>query len=181
MSSKSVIKVFLLFAMMLFLAGCSGTIIDRNQSLSMPRDSKVLVVPFENNSDTPDAGKRASAIVSNLLKVKGFSNINQIHQKNSCDLLNSCKDNRLSMREVRKRALKQHAQYIVSGFVNEWRYKVGLDGEPSVGSGIVITDVLTGDSVFTVVGSRTGHSWSGLSDTAQKLFKNMLSTLYVRS
>ena len=85
-----------------------------------------------------------------------------------------------SLAALRKIAMKRHLQYLITGYVNEWRYKVGLDGEPSVGVGLIVTDVLTGQTVYTTLGSRTGHSWSGLSDTAQQLIKNMLSNVYVR-
>lgn len=162
------------------LSGCSTTVVDRNPSATLTESANTLVVPFTNDSGTPDAGKRAATMVTAMLRARGITNVTLYKTKQSCNPLKTCKK-RLNMSSIRRWAAKNNYQYLVSGAVNEWRYKVGLDGEPSVGSTMVITDILSNQPIWTGLGSRTGHSWSGLSDTAQRLFKRMLSNIYVEA
>ena len=44
-------------------------------------------------------------------------------------------------------ARSTHARYAVTGAVNEWTYKVGLDGEPVVGIAIQLIDLSNRDSM----------------------------------
>ena len=73
-------------------------------------------------------------------------------------------------------ASQQGLRYGVSGSVTEWRYKVGVDGEPAVGMMLQITDLKSGQVVWSGSGGKTGYSRESLSGTAQKLLNQMLSS-----
>ena len=60
--------------------------------------------------------------------------------------------------------------------MEEWRYKVGVDGEPAVGMMLQITDLKSGQVVWSGSGGKTGYSRESLSGTAQKLLNQMLSS-----
>lgn len=164
----------------LTLAGCATSNVVSNNPLCLPQNASMLVIPFVNNSDTPAAGDRAANMVAGLLEVGGVSKVTLYHFKKSCDPLKNCEGNQPSQRRLMRWAARHGYHYIVNGTVNEWRYKVGLDGEPSVGATVTIKDVQTGVPLWTAVGSRTGHSWSGLSHTAQTMFQIMFSNFTVR-
>jgi hypothetical protein len=71
------------------------------------------------------------------------------------------------------------AKYAVAASVDEWRYKVGLDGEPAAGVTLNIIDLSTDQVVWSGTAAKTGWSREAVSATAQKtvdqLLKNALS------
>jgi nucleotide-binding universal stress UspA family protein len=66
------------------------------------------------------------------------------------------------------------ARYAVAGAVDEWRYKVGIDGEPAVGLTLQVIDVASGDVLWSGAGGKTGWSREALSGVAQKLIRQLL-------
>ena len=66
------------------------------------------------------------------------------------------------------------ARYAVAGAVDEWRYKVGIDGEPAVGVGLQVIDLASGEVLWSGAGGRTGWSREALSAVAQKLIRTLL-------
>ena len=59
--------------------------------------------------------------------------------------------------------------------MNEWRYKVGLDGEPAVGVSISIIEVASGQVVWSGTAARTGWSREAVSAIAQKATDKLLN------
>ena len=78
------------------------------------------------------------------------------------------------MAEATNWAKQQGVRYALTGNVDEWRYKVGIDGEPAVGITLQLLDVQSGAVVWSGVAAGTGWSRDGLSAVAQKLIKEML-------
>ena len=60
--------------------------------------------------------------------------------------------------------------------MDEWRYKVGVDGEPAVGVTLEIVDVGTGATVWSGAGAQSGWSREALAAVGQKLIRNLLGT-----
>ena len=71
---------------------------------------------------------------------------------------------------------EQQVRYALTGAVDEWRYKVGVDGEPAAGVTLRIIDVASGDTLWTGAGGKSGWSREALSAVAQKLIRDLLST-----
>jgi hypothetical protein len=63
------------------------------------------------------------------------------------------------------------------GSVQEWRYKVGIDGEPAVGVTMKVLDLSTGQIVWSVSGAKSGWSRQALSAVAQSLLTEMFDGL----
>ena len=74
-------------------------------------------------------------------------------------------------------AKEQEFDYFISGSVNEWQYKSGLDAEPVVGISLEIQSFETGEILFTSSGARTGWSRGSLSGTAQNLLNDLLNQI----
>jgi polysaccharide biosynthesis protein PelC len=74
-------------------------------------------------------------------------------------------------------AKNQKFEYAVTGSVEEWRYKAGIDGEPAVGITVRIVDLATNRTVWSSSGSRTGSANENASGTALKLLDTMVSEL----
>jgi len=56
----------------------------------------------------------------------------------------------------------------------EWRYKVGVDGEPAAGVTLQIIDVATGELLWSGSGGKSGWSREALSAVAHKLIRDLL-------
>ena len=80
------------------------------------------------------------------------------------------------MAEADKWARSVGARYAIYGAVDEWRYKVGIDGEPAVGVALHIMDLQNNSVVWSGVGGKSGWSRESLSGVAQKLIKQLLAT-----
>jgi hypothetical protein len=73
-------------------------------------------------------------------------------------------------------ARQQGARYALTGAVEEWRYKVGVDGEPAAGVTLQIIDVQTGEALWSAAGGKSGWSREALSAVAQQLIRDLLRT-----
>ena len=80
------------------------------------------------------------------------------------------------MAEADKWARSVGARYAIYGAVDEWRYKVGIDGEPAVGVALHIMDLQNNSVVWSGVGGKSGWSRESLAGVAQKLIKQLLAT-----
>ena len=72
-------------------------------------------------------------------------------------------------------AKEQGVRYALGGSVDEWRYKVGVDGEPAAGLTLQIIDVQSGEILWSGAGGKSGWSREALSAVAQKLIRELLN------
>lgn len=159
----------------LWLTACSTT-------SSMSGGSTPLVagrwalLPFVNHTDTPQAALAAEAIVDHLVRARGQMALERYPVTLSKDTLFEPAERKV-VEEARAWAKKQGARYALGGSVQEWRYKVGIDGEPAVGVTLELIDLSTGAVVWSAAGAKSGWSREALSAVAQKLLADLLSTL----
>ena len=67
--------------------------------------------------------------------------------------------------------------YGVTGSVEEWRYRSGIDGEPAIGLTVEVIDIATGKVLWSGTGSRAGWGREVLTGTAQKLLSSILQEM----
>lgn len=168
---KTVFMLAVMAALLGSLSACAVTDVHRGQSLAKNADWALL--PIVNYAQEPEAGHRAEAILSTLLRKRGIENLQTYPDTNSGGFpeLNDQKVSASALQWARK----QHLRYAVRGSVEEWEYKSGLDGEPAVGITIQVIDVPTGKVLWSASGARSGWGYGTLSGTAQKLLNNLLS------
>lgn len=155
------------------LLGCST--IDKAQAPQLERNASWTVLPFENHTETPMAGNRAEAIASAVLHAQG---IGQVHHYTGASAANHSAfvaPSSTSMDADLTWAKDKGIVYALTGAVDEWRYKVGVDGEPAVGITMRIIDVNTGATVWSGAGGKSGWSREALSSVAQKLIRDLLA------
>ncbi|HEX2824785.1 MAG TPA: penicillin-binding protein activator LpoB [Burkholderiales bacterium] len=171
----------ILIAMLLaaLLAACTTTD-SRNYTTPMDGSAKWVMLPILNHTDVPQAGLRAEAIVEGLLRSGGVNNITRYPAIMSQDTLFEPSERKVYV-EAEKWAKVQNARYAVYGAVDEWRYKVGIDGEPAVGVALHIIDLQSNEVVWSGVGGKSGWSRESLSGVAQKLIRELLSTANISS
>ncbi len=162
-------RLFLLISFFSFiLVSCSSSI-NTYQNSSLMKKDKFIVLPFENNTETPLAGIRASKIAEEVLISHGFNIKGKIY-----------KQKEYKAEEIKKfieEAEKEGYRYVVLGTVNEWRYKTGIDGEPAVNITMKIVDLKTGETVWSGVASKSGMGYSSIGTLAQDLLNELAESI----
>lgn len=153
-------------------AGCA--VMDHSQAPRLDRGAKWVMLPFGNHTETPQAGFRAEAITETVLRSLGVADLRQFPITPAPDLLVEPADPKAAEAALAW-AKAQQARYAVTGSVDEWRYKVGVDGEPAVGVSLRLIDLQSNQVVWSAGGGRTGWSREAVSAVAQKLIKALLT------
>lgn len=156
---------------LVWLAACST--IDRGHAPALQRDASWVVLPFANHTETPLAGNRAEAIAEALLHAKGVGRVQRYPAGTQQEALFDAGDTK-RQQEALSWAREKQAQYALTGSVDEWRYKVGVDGEPAAGVTLQIVEVSSGNVLWSGAGGKSGWSREALSAVAQKLIRDLL-------
>ena len=170
-----------LFGLLLLLAALEGcAVMDHSPgSTALARDADWALLPIANHTDVPQAGLRAEAIAEGVLRSRGVNKL--LHYPSALNpesLLEPSE--RKAQADAGKWAKEAGARYALSGAVDEWRYKVGIDGEAAVGLALQIVDLDSGAVVWSSVGARSGWSREALSAVAQKLLRELLGSAAIQ-
>lgn len=163
---KTVITCALALAV---LSGCStyrGT-----ESVNLSRNATFALIPFVNHSNTPMAGENVKTIVSSELKARGLRAVVFENTAEPQDL-KSLLDENFESRQAEEWLKNVSCNYVVTGSVDEWNYKAGLDGEPAVSVTVEIRDE-NGAVLFQKTGSRSGFGRESLNLAGQKVVEEL--------
>ncbi len=160
-------KYFLVFfsVVSIFLISCST--VSHTTRAKLNKQHIYAVVPFYNFTETPMAGLRVSHIVEGVLRAKGYRVFNR-YWKEEEDLTSD------EIKNLIRELKNKDVRYVISGTVNEWRYKTGIDGEPAVSFTVYVLDTISGSIVWSGTLSRSGFSYESLGVTAQKLVEKVI-------
>jgi polysaccharide biosynthesis protein PelC len=170
------LRIFLLACTLLWAAGCSTAIQSSAERDALDTQVKWALLPLSNNTDTPQAALSAESMLDHLLRRRGLTDIQLYPASLSRDSLFDPSERKVSD-EAREWARAQGVRYAVTGSVEEWRYKVGIDGEPAVGVTLKVLDLSTGQTVWSASGARSGWSREALSAVAQSVLTDALDSL----
>lgn len=131
------------------------------------------VLPIENNTETVNAGQRAASIVAGFLREQRYTDVREYRGPTGdggmfMDWTGADLD------KAKQWAVSNQLRYGLTGAVNEWRYKVGVDGEPAIGIVLQIIDLKTGAVVWAGTASLTGWSRDATATVAQRLVRQLL-------
>lgn len=157
------------------IIGC--TKINSSQIVYTEPCRKWGIAALTNNTEIPQAGNRAMSITAGVLRSKGVKSIAVYPSNVSCSKLIVCPNSSVPIKNILAWARQHHLSYVIGGSVNEWDYKVGLDGEPAVAVSLQVYHVKSSQLIWSSVGSKIGTSRSGLGVIAQELITEMLRTL----
>ncbi|MCX7891102.1 MAG: penicillin-binding protein activator LpoB [Burkholderiales bacterium] len=167
-------RIALTLALAALLAGC--TVTDRGPgTATLDKNAKWALLPIVNHTDTPQAGLRAESITDGLLRARGVGNLVRYPAAMNPETLFEPAERKVQD-EARKWARAEGARYGVYGAVDEWRYKVGVDGEPAVGVALFIVDLQSGEVLWSAVGGKSGWSREALAAVGQKLIRELLAS-----
>jgi TolB-like protein len=173
-SRLSSASLFCMLAVLLggLLAGCA--VVSTRGNVSLAREARWALLPIANNTEVPQAGLRAEAITEALLHARGLNAVVRYPATLNTESLIEPAERKVQA-EAAKWAREQGIRYGVQGAVDEWRYKVGVDGEPAVGIALQVIDLQSGEIVWSAVGARSGWSRESLAAVAQKLIGELLA------
>lgn len=157
----------------LLLAACT-TIRTSPPAEPLDKAAQWALLPIVNQTETPQAGLRAEALVESGLRNSGVQTLQHYPAKLNQETLFEPAERKIAD-DARQWATQQGIRYAVTGAVTEWRYKVGVDGEPAVGLALQVIDLKSGQVVWSGSGGKTGYSRESLSGTAQKLVNSLLA------
>lgn len=157
----------------LLITGCSTLMSNSGPAVNL--HANWVLLPTINNTETPRAGGGLDSITASILRIHGVDHLTTISTPNQTGGNLFEVADRHNQDAALDEARKQGAQYAVATSVNEWRYKVGLDGEPAVGISISIIDVTSGQVLWSGSTARSGWSREAVSAVAQKAVNNLLS------
>lgn len=158
------------------LAACTTAIQSSAKQGNLDSAAKWAMLPIVNNTDTPQAGLSAEALVEHQLRRRGITLLQHYPVTLSRDSLFEPTERKV-VDEAQQWARDQGVRFVMLGSVQEWRYKVGIDGEPAVGVVLKVIDLSNGQVVWSVAGAKSGWSREALSAVAQKLLTELVDGL----
>ena len=171
--------ILILLLVAAILSGCT-TLKQTELGNTIPVDKEWALLPFINNTETPYAAERAEAITQALLYAGGVQKVTMVPAELKEEEL-------LPDRGIKRYqqglewARKQGILYAITGTVTEWRYKVGLDGEPVVGMTLLIMELPEGKVLWSASAGRSGWSRDAVSSVAQQLLQSLVDKMPTRA
>lgn len=157
-------------------AGCGGTLTSVHRNGTVRTNAKWTILPVQNHSETPQAGERVEAILDTLLRKEGVLALDKYPAPKDDDTHLVTSD-RQRYEAALEWARTAKYDFAVTGSVEEWRYKSGIDAEPAIGVSMRVIDVANNRVVWAATGTKTGGSNDNTSATALKLLDAMLKEL----
>lgn len=164
MKKASYVIIFILAGLLL---SCSS-VINKYSYKIIKKEKNFVVLPFENNTETPLAGLRVASIVEAVASSKGYTIKNGLYIKEQKEYAHK------DIEDLINQLKEKDIDYIITGSVNEFRYKTGIDGEPAVSITVKIYDMKSSNIILNSVGSKTGWAHESITTVAQKIINNLL-------
>lgn len=155
----------------LLISACS---VSTNNKVVLEKQARWGLLPVINYSQAPQAGERTEQILQSVLSQRDIQVYMYPHlQSADMPLL----DDNKRLTEAWEWARQQNFDYVITGSVEEWQYKSGLDGEPAVGISLQVLDPSTGQTLWSNSSARSGWSRESLAGNAQKVLDKLINTL----
>lgn len=167
----------ILIGLSLLITACTGSIVQHSARIYVSPETRIAVIPFANYTETPLAGERAMSITASELQSFGIRNIVVYKNQFQGKILFPGMNKVISQKALFQWARHMHARFVLTGSVNEWSYKVGLDGEPVVGLEMQMIDLASGQIIWTAVASKSGGSRIAVSTVAQQVIDSMIKSI----
>ena len=174
-SSKTLPWILLLCAAA-GLAGCATVQLAASASPHPDRQAVWCVLTPVNNTSTPYAGGRVQQQLAALLGVHGLTHVLLAPSPGDSGPLPVGEWGK-DQREQLAWAHRHGARYALLGSVDEWHYKIGLDGQPAVGVTLRLMDLRTGTTLWNGVAAASGSSREGLAVLSARTLAGLLKRL----
>ncbi|CAA6811824.1 MAG: Unknown protein [uncultured Sulfurovum sp.] len=161
-------KITFIVSILLFTA-CSSMV--HKKSISLSNHATYAIASFSNYTQTPMAGLRAASIVESVLSEQNIV----IHSLiDGAEDINLKKSKQELFRIQKEEAKKMKANYLITGSVQEWQYKTGIDAEPVVSYTIKVIDLNNNTILFNGVGAKSAWGHKSIGVVAQEIAKKLI-------
>jgi hypothetical protein len=158
------------------LGGCGSTLTTVQPGEPLRGSAHWVMLPVANYSETPQAGERVEEMLDTVLRRAGVQSLERYPPIKEDDAHLVVSD-RQRYEESLAWAKAQHFDYAVTGSVEEWRYKSGLDGDPAVGLSVRIVEPQSQRVLWSGSGTKTGTAGDNASGTALGLLGTLLQQM----
>ncbi|CAM3777326.1 hypothetical protein [Rheinheimera salexigens] len=134
----------------------------------------VYIMPLENQSNMPMAQAQAEQLIASVLAEYGLKVM--VYPKLNVNDLQASLEPQQRLAEANKWLSNQANGYVITGSVQEWQYKYGLDGEPAIGVTLTLS-TSQGNTLWRGSVSKSGWGRESLSHIALKALENLLDAL----
>ncbi len=141
--------------------------------IQIDADQGWVLLPVENLSQTPLAGKQAMIMLESSLRRRGVNNL-AVWQEDEDLTLKALLNTAAQVAKAREWGALSGARYGLTGTVHEWHYRSDPEREPAVGVSLKMVDLQTGDVLWQATHSRTGWGYSSLSGVAGEALNELL-------
>ena len=153
----------------LFFMACSSIV--HKENIQLPHNKIYAIGSFWNYTQTPMAGLKTASIVESVLSKEKLSLLSLVEG----DEQKALKQSKIEfLKEQTQKAKQLKADYLVTGEVQEWRYKTGIDGEPVVSYSIKIIELKSGKVLFNSVGAKSGWGNKSIGIVAQEIASELI-------
>ncbi|WP_027856095.1 hypothetical protein [Marinobacterium jannaschii] len=159
------------------LVGCSTHY--SAEDLTLESDNVIALMPIINYSQTPLAGEKAESLVSSLWSQTYDSRLLVYPTKTSEESKLPALFDDKRYQQAQGWLQQQNTDYYLTGVINEWHYKAGLDAEPAVGITLVLHRSEDDRIVWSSTAARAGWSRESLTSTAHKVIDELLQSVDV--
>lgn len=156
----------------LVLSACSSQ--SSQPDVKLQRSGSWVLLPLVNYAQAPQAAEGAEQILYSVLAAKGL-NATPYPVVQSDDELPLEDGQRVQ--EALQWARQRGAGYAITGSVEEWQYKSGLDGEPAVGITLQVVEPATGRILWSSSAARAGWSRESLAGAGQTVLEELVDDL----
>ncbi len=159
----------------LALSGCAGMDVRSARPIVPSGGAEWAVLPFANNTETPMANSRAAAMGASILQTDSQHVVGSLPiSSRTWAVLGG--DWKKEYAAGLSAARRDGAQYALSGSVDEWGYRAGINAEPVVTMTLWVVDVSTGQTIWTGIGSAHGGTLGrgGAGGIAQGLMQRLI-------
>jgi len=168
-------KRTLLFSTLLALSACTSYQVP--QSPLFTAGSTWAVMPMVNNSSTPLAAEKAEQILTTQLYAKGINAL--MYPATEVKDLASILDSSAKRKNAQAWLASQPVDFVITGSIEEWHYKSGLDGEPAVGITLKVQSAKSKTTYWRATGNRSGWGRESVSGTGHIVIEELLSGLNI--
>ena len=158
----------------ILLSGCASTALHASRAPRLAPGAVITVAPFANDTTTPGAGARAASMTASLLQIHGLGSVTAMAADHHDRLPLGLEPNPATL--LRK-ARAMGARYVVEGAIQEWRYTIGLDGQPAVAVTMDVVNVHNGRVLWTATASRSGTPRESVGVLAEDTLNAMIQRL----
>jgi len=160
---------FILLTSLIIFTACSSMVHKKTTTLSSHKT--YAIGSFVNYTETPMAGLRAASIVESVLAEKNIVVHSLIAGSDDVALKKSKQE--LFALQTQK-AKSMGANYFITGSVQEWQYKTGIDGEPVVSYSLKVIDLSNNAILFNGVGAKNAWGHKSIGVVAQEIAQELI-------